>query len=957
MQAHHRDFLDLCETGIIVHGSSGVVHCNRAGCELLQLLTEPSADHPVMLNDILPKDALNQLTDLLQSALMDSAPCNQEMCIVRETGYRHYRVSARKVPETKEIVSFWVDISQEVFARQVLHDKEMGFSELQKQVPVGMLRFMPDGHLVTVNLAFIEMLGYSDENTFYSIPIEKVWFDLNRRIELLQRISDQKSAVNFETQLLKSNGEPQWVSINASGEYDDNGHLRWFNAAVLDISVQKEIESEVESYRNHMSEIVEARTAELSLVNKELIQEIGERQRAVAIQSVIYQIAQAVNVQQSLEELLKTVRKELGKLVDTENFYVALYNNETGKYSFPFVVDAMEASEEWSIPLDLSGSLTDLVRKTGKAILVDEEANERLCRSGQIRQIGPNSKVWLGVPLRISTGVTGVMAVQNYEFSDTFCQRDLDLLSMVSENVATAIESFQARKVLQERETLYRTVTEALAEGLVVTGPDFRVAHSNPAATTILGDRTGEKLQDLVRAKNTGFLNNIRAELEKEQCSRFEATMVMHDGTLREMGVSLSPLCEETGTLSGAVILIRDLTSSKIAEADRLKLEQQVQHTQKLESLGVLAGGIAHDFNNLLSGILGNAELAVRKLPEATDALTLMEEIIKGAKRAAGLSRQMLAYAGKGSFVKAPLKLNPLIREMGELLRVSVSHKISLKFELADDLPEVLADPAQIGQVIMNLITNASEAIGDDNSGTVTVRTRVKNCNGSFLAGTFLQNNLSEGEYLLIEVEDTGSGMNSETLSRIFDPFFTTKFDGRGLGLAAVLGIVKGHAGGLNIQTEPGSGTLFTVLLPKLLKNTKPHCHKADIARKTIQGRTVLVVDDETSVRNVIGKMLEASGNTALLAADGDSGLDILKSRLDDIDCILLDLTMPGKDGIETLTGIREITASVPVIFSSGYPEETIRSKLNGLQIAGFVQKPLSMSALFEAITLAIGID
>jgi|GEM_PF-3979811 len=957
MQAYHKDLLDLCETGIVVLGNSGIVHCNSSGRTLLELKIEPSADRPVLLRDVLSKDALDPLTDLLQSALTGNARFCREICLTRETGCRHYRVTARRIPETGHTVSFWVDITQEVFARQVLKDKEMGFSDLQKQVPVGMLRFMPDGHLVTVNAAFVEMLGYSSENVFYSVPIEKVWHDVSQRAKLLQIILTQKSAVNFETQLLKSNGEPLWVSINGSEEFDENGDSKWFNTAVLDISARKEIENEVESYRNHMEELVSIRTAELSRVNNELVQEVTERKRAEAIQSVIYQIAQAVNVQQSLEELLKTVRKELGKLVDTENFYVALYSQETGKYSFPYVVDAMEALEEWSIPLDLKGSLTDMVRKTGKPLLVDEDASNILANSNQIQIIGPDSKVWLGVPLRISTGVIGVMVVQNYDFSGTFTERDLDLFSMVSESVATAIESFQARKVLQERETLYRTVTEALAEGLMVNGSDFRIAHLNPEANAIMGNRKGEKLQNLVREKDIGFLDNMLTELEKEQSFRFELAMKVHDETYREMGVSLSPIWEETGILKGSVVLIRDLTNSKAAEIERLKLEQQVQHTQKLESLGILAGGIAHDFNNLLSGILGSAELAARIIPDEAEALTLIEEIIIGAKRAAGLSRQMLAYAGRGSFVKAPLKLNQLIREMGELLRASVSHKISLKLELGEGLPEVMADPDQIGQVIMNLITNASEAIGENNSGTVAVRTRVMNCDSSFLAETFLQNDLPEGEYLLIEVEDTGSGMNSETLSRIFDPFFTTKFDGRGLGLAAVLGIVRGHHGGLKIKTESGSGTIFTVILPVLPELDRRHHHKANTRQHIIQGQTILVVDDETSVRNVIGNMLEVSGNNALLAADGDSGMDILKSRLDDIDCILLDLTMPGKDGIETLVEIRKLTESMPVVFSSGYPEETIRSKLNGLKITGFVQKPLSMNALFEAIAHAIGID
>ena len=950
IRIYHQDLTDFCDTGILLVKNGGIVSINRSGSELLELASEPSDDHPVLLETILPDEAFEKINSLLQSSSENGDTLSTEVCLVKDKGQRYYRVSARCLPDTRGTAFFWVDITQEIFTRQVLQDREDGFQHLQQRVPVGMLRFMADGHLVTINSAFVKMLGYSDEQEFYTVPIEKVWLDLNQRAQLLQMIAIQGNTADYQAQLIKSNGESVWVSINAVSEYDETGHLKWFDAVVLDISAQKVIEGEVESYRSQMRELVDKRTRELSCANAKLIQEIGERHRAEAIQTVIYQIAQAVNVQQSLTELLSIVQRELGKLVNTSNFFVALYNNDTGNYSFPFVVDEMESSEEWSIPLNLDGSLTDLVRKTGKAILHDEEPSGGTVSVHDIRIIGPDCKVWLGVPLRISTGVTGVMVIQDYHSVSTITEKDLELLSMVSENVATAIESFQTRKVIQERETLYRTVTEALAEGLVITGPDFRITHINPAAKAILGDIIGHRLHDLVCKEDAEVLMKALSQLEKELCSRIELTMRVHDGAFKEMGVSLSPLLKKQDTLIGSVVLIRDLTERRKAEAERFKLEQQVLHTQKLESLGILAGGIAHDFNNLLSAILGNAELAADKLPEYSGVPALIEEIIKGTKRAAGLSRQMLAYAGRSSFLKTPLKLNPLISEMGALLRVSVSRRITLNFQLGENLPQIMGDPAQISQVIMNLITNAAEAIGEDMSGTVTVRTSLMTCNSEYLAETFLSNNLAEGNYLKIEVEDTGTGMDSSTLSKIFDPFFTTKFTGRGLGLAAVLGIVRGHEGGLRIQTDQNSGTVFTVLLPRLPEGVGQHGNKTGTTKGTVKGLTVLIIDDEESVRNILGKMLESSGNQPLIASDGDSGLEILKSRLGDIDCILLDMTMPGKNGVETLAEIRAMSSDIPVVFSSGYPEETIRTKLKGLDVSGFVQKPLGMKSLFQAL-------
>jgi PAS domain S-box-containing protein len=388
----------------------------------------------------------------------------------------------------------------------------------------------------------------------------------------------------------------------------------------------------------------------------------------------------------------------------------------------------------------------------------------------------------------------------------------------------------------------------------------------------------------------------------------------------------------------------RDVTGHVIAERQRQDLEAQVKHAQKLESLGVLAGGIAHDFNNLLVAILGNADLALMDITGFSPARDSVEEIRKAAMRASDLTNQMLAYSGRGNFVVEPLNLNELVEQMGHLLEVSISKKTMLRFELDRALPSFEADAAQIQQVVMNLITNAADAIGDD-AGTITVRTRVRDLRQSQLANMYVNDDLPEGKYICLEVQDTGCGMSSEQLQRVFDPFYTTKFTGRGLGLAAVLGIVRGHHGAVQIDTIAGRGTTFRVLLPAsdaaqaALSETDAF---ADAVEPWLDGGTALVVDDEPAVRRVARSMLEHLGFEVIEAADGISAQEIFRRQRDDIDVVLLDMTMPRADGRETLAALRVMDRDIPVILCSGYSEVEARATGD----AAFLHKPFRMEEL-----------
>lgn len=402
------------------------------------------------------------------------------------------------------------------------------------------------------------------------------------------------------------------------------------------------------------------------------------------------------------------------------------------------------------------------------------------------------------------------------------------------------------------------------------------------------------------------------------------------------------------------LLAVTDITERKSAENKRLQLERQMQETQKLESLGVLAGGIAHDFNNLLTVILGNASLALDELPPNSDARDSLEAIEHTALRAAELCRQMLAYSGKGRFVIEPIQFGTLIGEMVSLLKASISKKAILNLNLRESLPALRGDPSQIRQIVMNLVINASEALGE-HAGAITLSTGLMDGSPERLAAAYLDEQLAEGPYVWLEVADTGCGMDPETQRRIFEPFFTTKFTGRGLGLSAVLGIVRGHQGALKVHSEPGKGTTFKVLFPAAPQDKPTLPRQGETQSVAWKGAgTILLVDDEESVRTMGNRMLERNGFRVLTAADGREALEIYRARRDEIALVLLDLTMPDLDGEETFHELRRIDPNVRVVMSSGYTESEIIPRFAGQPLAGFLQKPYSTAALMDCLRVPL---
>jgi PAS domain S-box-containing protein len=397
----------------------------------------------------------------------------------------------------------------------------------------------------------------------------------------------------------------------------------------------------------------------------------------------------------------------------------------------------------------------------------------------------------------------------------------------------------------------------------------------------------------------------------------------------------------------------RDVTERVLAEHARREYEERLQRSQKLESLGILAGGIAHDFNNLLTPIMGAAGLGLIELPEDSPLRARFDTIRLAAKRAAALTNQMLAYAGQQPLRVERLDLTSLIEEMRELAISSVAGKTEIVLELQPELPYVEGEAAQLSQLMMNLISNAGEALAEG-TGRLTIRTGVVSIDEQ-PSDVLFSETMPLGEHVYFEVADTGCGMDPETLDKIFDPFFTTKFTGRGLGLAAVAGIVRGHAGGIKVESEPGVGTCFRVMFPATDRpSVQTETSQATQQDFDLSG-TALVIDDDDGVRELAEEVLLRAGMHVLTAADGREGVKLFERHASEIRVVLLDRTMPSLSGADTFEAIQAIRPDAKIVLVSGYSEERVTAELSGRglvdrSLAGFLKKPFLPDALLSRI-------
>jgi len=517
-------------------------------------------------------------------------------------------------------------------------------------------------------------------------------------------------------------------------------------------------------------------------------------------------------------------------------------------------------------------------------------------------------------------------------------------------------ERVRIQTQLRESEERYRVLAETTHDLVIELDAEGKVVYVSPSSLATLGYTPGEMRGTLpfalihpddVERLADAFLDRVASSEPRHGGTAFR--LRHRNGSWRWFeggGVNYRTARGETRV----VAVVHDVTEQRRAEDERQRLEDWIRQAQKLESLGLMAGGVAHDFNNLLTPILGEASLALMDLPPDSAARARLEKIQKTAQRAATLTHQLLDYAGRGARSTEMLDLSRLVGELDELLETTVARKAELHHRLLPGLPPIAADAGQLSQVVMNLITNAAEAIGAG-------RGRIDVCTGSVsvtraeLDVMLLGEELPEGLYVHVEVTDTGCGMTEEARARIFDPFFTTKFTGRGLGLAAVLGIVRAHRGAIEIESAPGHGTRFRVLFP-----ARPRAEIAAIAapsaaptRAPAQGK-LLVADDDPGVLEVTSETLARAGFEVLRASDGSAALATFREHADEIRVVLLDLNMPGISGQDTCDAILRIRPDAKIVLVSGYSQDRSPGGLTRPGPAGFLQKPFLPSTLLEKV-------
>ena len=526
--------------------------------------------------------------------------------------------------------------------------------------------------------------------------------------------------------------------------------------------------------------------------------------------------------------------------------------------------------------------------------------------------------------------------------------RNPGLVEAYVNQAAVALQHRHAEDLLRESEARYRFLAEHATDVIWTADLDLRITYVTPSIEQTAGYAPEEvigRLADEVLAPES--LRAARARLADWLAlpahdpttgdRTFEMEVCRKDGGSVVVETRTRLLRDADGKPSGLLGVCRDIT-------ERRQLEEQVRQAQKMESLGLLAGGITHDFNNLLTAVIANCGLAVEALPQGSPSRQRLRDAEAAASRAAELAGQMLDYSGRGGVAAESLDLSGVVRETAHLLQASLSKKAALHCDLPTGLPAMRGNVAQVRQVIMNFVINASEAVGDRN-GTIT---GVRDADRATLADSYVDDHLPAGRYLFLEVADTGCGMSAETLAKVFDPFFTTKRAGRGLGLAAVLGIVRGHRGALRVSSRPGEGTVFRVLFPALhAPSPSAPAHQQPPAAPAWKGSgTVLVVDDEAPVRAVAGTILRAKGFQVLDAADGREGIATFHAHRAEIANVLLDLTMPGLGGEEVLRQIRQVAPSLPVILTSGYTDPESLSGIDTDPHTRFLSKPYRVADL-----------
>jgi PAS domain S-box-containing protein len=692
--------------------------------------------------------------------------------------------------------------------------------------------------------------------------------------------------------------------------------------------------------------------------------DVTERRRAESIQAATYQVSEASNTADSLDQLLPEIHRIVGRLLAADNCYVALLTEDGRGLTFPYHVDQSDDADFRPRPLDKG--LTEYVLRTGDPLLATPEVWRDLTARGEVRLMGADSIDWLGVPLTAAGRTFGVLAVQSYDEATRYDDQAKRILMFVADQIANAIARQRAAQALRTAEQRYRAFITQSTEGvsriehdppvpvegrgvdavvadLYATG---YVAECNDAMAQMYGyaqaaDLVGRRLADL-HEREDPVTRAMMTELVRSGFRLQDSESHQRDrhGRLRVFRNNAVGFVEH-GRLVRVWGSQRDVSERRV-------LEEQLRQAQKLEAVGRLAGGIAHDFNNILTAILGTSDLMLDDLPGDHPVRADVQEVRKAALRAAELTRQLLAYSRRQVLAPDRIDLNAVVAGLEPMLRRLIGADVELITALVDGLPAVRADAGQIEQVILNLVVNARDAMPQ--GGRLRIATDVADLASGSPARPPA---LAPGRYVQLSVSDTGVGMGPEIRAHLFEPFFTTKEVGKGtgLGLATVYGIVDQSGGVITVESAAGRGTTMRILLPPAgaaADDDQPAPPPADGAPAA--GQTILVVEDEEAVRTLTRRALEGAGYRVLAAVSGADALALM-TRHPAPDLLLTDLVMPGMSGREVARRLTQRSPGLPVLYMSGYSDDAaLRQDLD----QPLLQKPFDVESLLRHVRLAL---
>ena len=689
---------------------------------------------------------------------------------------------------------------------------------------------------------------------------------------------------------------------------------------------------------------VKAKADELSSKNAKLLTEIAEHERSDAVHTVLYNISQAANTSHKLSEFLKIVHEQLGTLINATNFYVALYDKEADAYSFPYYADEREQADNFP-PEQLHKSLTDYVRRTGCPLLADDKVHLELIGREEVALVGAPSPIWLGVPLKSAQSTIGVVVVQSYTNPTAYTEDDLALPEFVSSQITGTIERVRSEEELRAERDFSTSLIESSPVFFVTIGFDGTTFMMNNSMLQALGYNLNEIVgQDYLRSfvpeREHEMVSQVFAELGAGKSPFNRNHVLTKDGQellVEWHGKPVSRSGERMDFFFGIGI---DIT-------ERIKIEERLRQAQKLEAIGQLAGGIAHDYNNLLTVINGYSEFALEALGPEAPLRQDIEDIHTAGERAAELTRQLLAFSRKQLQRVEPLNLNSVLEGMGSKLQQAIGDNISIELRLQEDLGLIKADPCQIEQVVLNLATNARDAMPD--GGTLALETANVMLDETSAIGTL---GTTIGPHVTLTVTDTGTGIPPAIIGHVFEPFFTTKEVGKGtgLGLAAVYGIIKQSGGDIHLYSEPGLGTSFRIYLPQVNGNSTG----ADVVEpsEALPGgtETILLIENQEHIRTLATRVLTRLGYTVLVAQQGADALRLCQNEQTPIDLVLTDVILPEMAGPEIIKRLHQLHPHCLALYMSGYTGSEMAER--GILEPGdhFLQKPFTAKMLADKV-------